>query len=64
MTPILIETSNTLCSLIAELRVARALIKDQVRGINDPKYDLVKEWDRVISQAESHLKAFRQLDLP
>lgn len=47
---------DTISFLIAELRVARALVSDNVRGTADPKYDLCKGWDDTIHQAQQTLK--------
>jgi len=50
---------DTIYFLICELKVARALISDRVRGTNDRNYDLCKDWDRIIADAEKTLKEMR-----
>jgi hypothetical protein len=54
------QALNSLYFCICELRVARALISDQVRGTNDPKYDLSKEWGRTIKDAEEGYKKLQR----
>lgn len=51
------STYQTIHNLMGELRVARALINDQIRGSNDPKNDIVKDWDRAIAEGEKEAKA-------
>ncbi len=58
-----IEILNAFYSTIAELRVARALINDQVRGTNDRKYDLVKGFDRTITEADKALNELRKKEI-
>ncbi len=55
-----IEILNAFNAAIADLRVARALLNDRVRGTNDTLYDTVKDIDRTLNEAEKAYKACRE----
>lgn len=54
------EILNAMHQLIADLRAARALLNDRVRGTNDTLYDFVKDVDRTLVTADEAYKALRK----
>lgn len=48
-----VEDLNALYAAIASLSEATALLEDQVRGTNDRKYELCKEYRRTIEKANA-----------
>lgn len=56
ITPVTVK--NDLYAAIGALREAREILSDQIRGTNDRKYELCKEYSRIIANAE---KAYEQL---
>lgn len=42
---------------MGELRVARAIINDQIKGSNDPKCEIVKDFDRALVEGEKEARA-------
>jgi hypothetical protein len=56
-----VEDLNALYSAIASLREATALLEDQIRGTNDSKYELCKDYRRVLGAADRAYNNVRKL---
>lgn len=56
-----VEDLNALYAAIASLREATALLEDQIRGTNDRKFELCKDYRRVIGEADRAYNNVRKL---
>lgn len=56
-----VEDLNALYQAIACLREATALLEDQIRGTNDRKYELCKDYRRALEKADRAYNNVRKL---